>query len=789
MKKSNNKLIVALLGATALSACGGGGGGGYSNNNPSPIPEKPQLNYTTPTAQVTVDPMAGGNDNSYFVGDTFVEDIDGDGYADDFIVAGRKTQPATAGTWSNTKLSMVSFENGQLVDKTSQWFSGTDNEILGTEPNVHFADFFKTGRKDMFVSPSTDMRHFDNTASFFTNNGSNFTKVSIPTADVWSHGSDVGDLNNDGYLDIVMADLKSYNTTIALNNQVNGFTAYVDPLGNAGENRYGGSAVAIGNFMNNGGNNEIILTDAQCAVVSGTCSDSNTTKMYSVDFTGGVLTYTHERDLPAFSTAGIDHSVEIANHDFNEDGYADVIVFSKKVNNGNDKLSEIQFMQNNGSGVFTDTTSTTLVGYQNNTSSTYKPRFFDINGDGKIDILVSGGDGQTMNNPHNSHQFLLKTTDNKYVAAYQNVLTNFMTDVRSIATASGLNDINGSTVNIFQADDGNKYLVTWANSAGGGASNDTKLTFFMSRLDGTTIAAGTAINMIQNAWSYLSDAQAAQALSDTGQSFMGGTIIDINKAFQPIGTLSMAGLNLNGSVYGFDIGNITGQALDGIGRNYAVNLAPTNIETSGATMYNSIASFNTRTEDGVIAGADNETQQFTMGYNMWSNADEVTGDGTTYSVHMSKLNSNPWMGFSGVWGEVENTNIVDSVVSYKQGGFTTKASLMHVKTNFTKGLITDVSDQFGAWTELGYKAGGLELGAGVHPVMLKGDVKANVPTSIDIRGKLQYTEHKFKLPTHVNGYLKANYNFNLDTNTKIKVSGAVSQSGDNQANVSYNLTW
>lgn len=311
----------------------------------------------------------------------------------------------------------------------------------------------------------------------------------------------------------------------------------------------------------------------------------------------------------------------------------------------------------------------------------------------------------------------------------------------------------------------------------------------MSRLDGTTIAAGTAINMIQNAWSYLSDAQAAQALSDTGQSFMGGTIIDINKAFQPIGTLSMAGLDLNGSVYGFDIGNITGQALDGIGRNYAVNLAPTNIETSGATMYNSIASFNTRTEDGVIAGADNETQQFTMGYNMWSNADEVTGDGTTYSVHMSKLNSNPWMGFSGVWGEVENTNIVDSVVSYKQGGFTAKASLMHVKTNFTKGLITDVSDQFGAWTELGYKAGGLELGAGVHPVMLKGDVKANVPTSIDIRGKLQYTEHKFKLPTHVNGYLKANYNFNLDTNTKIKVSGAVSQSGDNQANVSYNITW
>ena len=782
MKKSNNKLIVALLGATALSACGGGGGGGggggYTPNPPGPV-----LYYTAPVQQVTVDPMAGGNDNAWFVGDTFVEDIDGDGYADDFIVAGRKTQPATAGTWSNTKLSMLSFENGALVDKTAQWFSGTDNEIMGTEPNVHFADFFKTGRKDMFVSHSTDMRHFDNTATFYTNNGSNFTKVSIPTADVWSHGSDVGDLNNDGYLDIVMADLKSYNTTIALNNQVNGFTAYVDPLGNAGDNRYGGSAVAIGNFMNNGGNNEIILTDAQCAVISGTCSDSNTTKMFSVDFTGGVLTYTHEGDLPAFGTSGIDHSVEIANHDFNEDGYADVIVFSKKVNNGDDKLSEIQFMQNNGSGVFTDTTSTTLVGYQSNTSSTYKPRFFDINGDGKIDILVSGGDSNTMNNPHNSHQFLLKTSDNKYVAAYQNILTGFMTDVRALAVSNGMQDINGSTVNIFQADDGNKYLVTWANSAGGGASNDTKLTFFMSRLDGTAIAAGTAINMIQNAWSYLSDAQAAQALSDTGQSFAGGTIIDINKAFQPIGTLSMGGLALNGHITGFDIGNVTGQALDGIGRNYEVNLAPTNVESNGATMYNTVDTLNTIKDGKITFGADNETQQFTFGHSMYQD------DTTTYSVHMTKLNSNPWIGFSGVWGEVENSNIIDNVVTYKQGGFTAKASMMHVKTNFKKGLITDVSNQFGAWGEVSYAKGGLELGAGVHPVMLNGDVKANIPTSVDMRGNLQYTEHKFKLPTHVNGYLKANYNFNLDTNTKIRVSSAVSQSGDKNATVNYSWSF
>ena len=761
-----------------MSACGGGGGGVYTPNSPRPI-----TYYTTPVQQVTVDPMSGSNDNAWFVGDTFVEDIDGDGYADDFIVAGRKTQPATAGTWSNTKLSILSFENGTLVDKTSQWFSGTDNEIMGTEPNVHFADFFKTGRKDMFVSHSTDMRYFG-PATFFTNNGSNFTKVSIPTADVWSHGSDVGDLNNDGYLDIVMADLKSYNTTIALNNQVNAFTTYVDPLGNNGDNRYGGSAVAIGNFMNNGGNNEIILTDAQCAVVSGTCSDSNTTKMYSVDFTGGVLTYTHERDLPAFSTAGIDHSVEIANHDFNEDGYADVIVFSKKVNNGDNKLSEIQFMQNNGNGIFTDTTSTTLVGYQSNTSSTYKPIFFDINGDGKTDILVSGGDSNTMNNPHNSHQFLLKTSDNKYVAAYQNILTGFITDVRALAVSNGMQDINGSTINIFQADDGNKYLVTWANSAGGGASNDTKLTFFMSRLDGTAIAAGTAIDMIQNAWPYLSNAQAAQALADTGQSFAGGTIINMNKAFQPIGKLTMSGLELNGNVWGFNIGDTTGTAMDGIRRGYNVNLAQTNIQTNGATMYNAVDAFNTVKDGKTTFGADDETQQFTFGHALYQD------NTTTYSVHMTKLNSNPWIGFSGVWGEVTGANIMDNVVTYKVGNFTAKGSVMHVSTNFNSGLITEVSDQIGAWGEVSYAKGGFKIDAGVHPVLLDGSVKATIPTSVNMKGNLNYTNHEYALPSVVNGYLKTNYNINLDkNNSKLQFNSAVSQTGLLNTHINYYYKW
>ena len=784
MKYQFNNLLIILLGTYHLSGCISGGGGSYNQSISN------NVYYTVPVKQTRVDPFVGGNENSPFIGDTFITDLDGDGTSDDIVIAGRETQPETAGNWNNSRLSVHSFENGSLVDKTSQWFSDTDNVIIGTEPDVKFADFFNTGRNDMIVTHSQDMS-FYGPATFFKNNGSNFTKVSITTGNIWSHGSDVGDLNNDGFADIIMTDYGP-NSTIALNNQVNGFTTYVDPRGQWGANAIGGSSVAIGDFMGDGGNNEVIFADSACRIGGQAgCDNANQTKMFSVSFNNGgnqdELRYYWIKDLPAAANVvNSDHHVRVVNHDYNEDGSADIIVFSRtSANNYETELSEIQFLQNDGNGNFTDTTSSTLVGYKTDTVSTYKPKFFDINGDGKTDILVSGSEWDANGGGYNSHQFLLKTTDNKYVAAYQNVLKGFLGDVASI---SG-NTVDGSTVNIFEGDDGNKYLVTWASTALQSGHNDTKIIVFMSRLDGTTIAAGTAINIIQNAWSYLSDAQAAQALSDTGQSFMGGTMIDINEVFQPIGKLSMGGLELNGNIYGFDIGNVSGQALDVIGRNYEVNLASMNIENNGATMYNSIASFRARTHESITFGADDTTQQFTIGYNLWTDTNEEICNSIAYSLHMSKFNSNPWIGFSGVWGEVESSNIIDNVITYKQGEVTAKASIMHVRTNFKKGLIKDVSDQFGTWGEVSFEKSNFKIDVGIHPLLLQGNVKATIPSSINTKGELNYTDYKYNLPKILNGYLKTNYNLVLDENSNLQFSNLISQTSFSNAQINYNYNW
>ena len=135
MKFRRTGLAIAV--SLALTACGGGGGGGGSSSTLGAF-VRSEVPYYTPTRVASIDPLSKV-DGSAPIFDTFNADITGSGA--DIIAAGRMTQFATPATWSNSKISLFSWSNGSLVDRTAQWFPGGINEILGTEPSVKFADF------------------------------------------------------------------------------------------------------------------------------------------------------------------------------------------------------------------------------------------------------------------------------------------------------------------------------------------------------------------------------------------------------------------------------------------------------------------------------------------------------------------------------------------------------------------------------------------------------------------------------------------------------------------------
>ena len=824
-------LWVALFGTVVvITGCGGGGGGGSGGaGNPgtaymapgvpisSPVPSNPvssnpylrtEVPYSTPVRAGTVDPLVN-NKFTHFVGDTYAASISGSGQ--DVIIAGGSTAQSSSSDWVNTRISMFSWSNGTLVDRTAQWFPDSSNIILGTN-SVKFADFFKSGRTDMVTAPYSDWSLTDNGPAYvWTNTGTSFTRQAI-AANVSAHDFAVADINNDGYTDIVILDANARNSTLAINDRVSSFRTYTATSGT----QLGGSSIAIADFLNNGSSTFITTDNWSAGGQVQKLWGWNINASNQLSFNEIATLPTSRFNLAKWQAIGIldSHNVRVAAHDFNSDNVMDAIVFSQpgRVATGTStNYSEIQFLRNGGSGSFTDVTDSTLVGYNTNTRTTYQPKFLDLNGDGRIDILVSGGD-----NTGSSSQFLLKSSDGKYVATYANVLTDYLKQVKDLAGG----DANNHTVNVVQGPDGKLYLVSAVSYMNG---SDRQLAVYMSALGSQSVTtAQTAINLMLQKWPYMTAAQANAALAQTTATYFNGVaIINEDDIFKPVGSLgisTVSGLKLiSGYIAGVNIGDGNVMAMDQLGRGYSLNLAPMNIARLNAFGYNTehndqheltshaeyLVNGNLTTVNGMRIGSDyasqdsnrldmmNRPKQYTLGVPKWYKKGSWSL-GTQYTY----LNTNPWIAFGGAWGEVTGSGIMDNVVTYRNRGFSAQASAMYVTTNITPGLITKVNNMWGAWAETGYRFGDVrregDLGvyAGIKPVVMSGSVEARLPTSIDTQGNIQYTNKTFMVQNQVTPYIRALYTNMLDKKTQYRFSAmTTANSGPNQYRVMQELKY
>lgn len=787
-----------------LTACGGGGSSVTVKNDPyisTPnLYVRTEVPYSTPVLQTVVDPLVNVVNNGYTwaVADTFAADIVGTG-GQDLIIAGRMTQPTPVSDWGNFRLSMLIWQNNKLVDQTTQWFPNDTNIILGSEPSVKFADFFKTGRNDMFLNTGTDMQHYGPTY-FYRNTGTSFERQLLTTANIWSHDSAIGDLDGDGYTDIAIIDYGP-NATLAFNNKVSGFNVYTQDPTNM--QLYTGSSVAIGDFMGTG-QGQLIVSDA-ASDIAGT----NPTKLYSwaidsnnkLNFTVVSTLPTPRFELPKWAGHGFaagSHNVRAVTYDFNDDKIPDVLIFSRPgLDNVNRKYSEIQFLKNDGKGAFSDVTDTVLVGYNTNTYVCYNPKFLDLNGDGREDILISGSDFTGANN---STQFLLKSTDGKYVAAYQNIMTDFATQVNSI---HGTDNV-ANTVNMLRAPDGKLYLVSavsFLNTAG-----DRQLAVYMSELGTQSITtAKSAVDLLLAKWPYMTVPQANAILAQTSASYLGGQVIDWEALWQPSGALTLSTTNgikaLSGSISGINLGTMSVVVQDDLQRAFTVDLQSMRQDSSNAfaqslslTNANQVASHTEYLINGAVAdlgwarigssvseltGATN-AMQYTLGLPKIYHSEHWA-----VGIQYTKLNTNPWIDFHGAWGTVTGSSTVDTVINYRQSNFSTQVGLMHTRTSIEPGLITKVNAITAAWAETGYhkefdSGNSLDIYAGVKPMVLAGSVQAKIPTGIDNAGNIMYTDKTLYIQDTMTGYVRGSYKWNFSKQSELKISAMRMTNGQYQ---------
>ncbi|MFO7092750.1 FG-GAP repeat domain-containing protein, partial [Limnospira platensis] len=252
------------------------------------------------------------------------------------------------------------------------------------------------------------------------------------------------DFNGDGDIDILLTGRNSRFQPISrvyLNDGSGGFTQAT----NISLTGVDFSSVATADF-NGDGDIDILLTgrDSSFQPIS---------RVYLNDGSGG---FTHATNI---SLTGVRYS-SVATADFNGDGDIDILLTGR--DSSNNRISRVYL--NDGSGGFTHATNISLTGVNNGSVATA-----DFNGDGDIDILLTGRD--SSNNP------ISRVYLNDGSGGFTHATNISLTGVRysSVATADFNGDGDIDILLTGRDSSNNRISRVYLNDGSGGFTHATNI--------------------------------------------------------------------------------------------------------------------------------------------------------------------------------------------------------------------------------------------------------------------------------------------------------------------------
>jgi len=367
--------LVASIGLSAvLTACGSGGLDGTGTKYSDSTTNNSILGAVLTTQQFTYYSNSTTNNPVSFI---HVHDLDGDG-VEEVLFAAFQSQPTSLISYNNTSVHIFGWKQGAFQDITSQWLPNGSNKVQGIG-DVCFGDFNGDGRVDVFLSAYTDMPLYVN-AHVLINQGKHFVKE-VLSPQIWQHGVACGDINGDGFDDVVAVGWSSMPTYLGSKSGLNEYSGNIVASG-----------VAIGDFLGDGTKQVVTTDDGQSPY---------DTVLYKtrVDHSTKMVTFVKSSILPpsAMDIAlgkPVSHDIRIRSVDFDNDGRQDVITFGYRYDamDGDIYRSEIRFHKNLGNLQFVDVTDAIRKGYNTHSMVGYTPQIKDFDGNGRVDIFVSQPD-------------------------------------------------------------------------------------------------------------------------------------------------------------------------------------------------------------------------------------------------------------------------------------------------------------------------------------------------------------------------------------------------------------
>jgi hypothetical protein len=112
------------------------------------------------------------------------------------------------------------------------------------------------------------------------------------------------------------------------------------------------------------------------------------------------------------------------------------------------------------------------------------------------------------------------------------------------------------------------------------------------------------------------------------------------------------------------------------------------------------------------------------------------------SLGIARIPGSPWMSFSGMFGTINSSVMMDLSGSWKSSGGTfVQGGVMQTTTNFTPGLIRDITPLWSAYAVAGWQDQNWSIYGGLQPTLFSGKISMDLPSSVDRHGNIQYNNH------------------------------------------------
>jgi subtilisin family serine protease len=337
---------------------------------------------------------------------------------------------------------------------------------------------------------------------------------------------------------------------------------------------------------------------------------------------------------------------------------------------------------------------------------------------------------------------------------------------------------------------------------GGGYTN-------MSGTSQAAPAVTAGVSIVHQMWPYMKGKNIAQVLLQTANKNLtnysvtthGQGLMDLDKATQPIGSLSISttgrtgnSASISGSISadGVDADVSSVSAIDDFDRDFNVDLSSMVNNTVGSIEQLrhkrgqswAVKQANISTSDymNFTVGTDNE-DTYVLGYTHNLNND------LDLNVTYSKTKDSPWLSMYGVWGDVTGATTIDTSITWKDDNLWAQVGVMNTKTDIKKGLVVNIDDALSAYALSGFTLDDFTFYAGVKPKVINNSrIDLYIPNSVDSNGIMHYNTASNNYGTSTVPFVGASHTYYFrkeDEDTSLNTDVIADGNGNHSFNVTF----